>query len=449
MATIIPFRGVLYDPVQVPDLARVVAPPYDVIDAERQQALHERHPHNIIRLELGLEQPSDDDSRNKYVRAAERLRDWLHAGILRKDLQPGVYFYTIEYRVSGYGSAQPSGPRTLRGFLARVALEEFGTGRILPHEDTRAAAKMDRLKLLESCRANFSPIFSLFPDPESTVLQLLEKSVEAGRPRIEFDDDEGFRHRLWTVTDLAVLHDLRTVMEPKPLFIADGHHRYETALGYRRAQRERAGQPASRQPYDSVMMLISSLEDPGLTVLPTHRVLRAALPAPEEIQRRLRQTLQVEEIPFGAGGEPAARMQLLQKLRESSASHQVFGLARRGTPAYWLLSVKPEHHDRPGASARDRLDVSVLHELILKQLLPAGLDAQHIIYTKDEREALNLVQSVGTAGTERPEAALLLNPTKVVEVQAVAAAGDRMPHKSTYFFPKPMTGLVLNVFDEP
>jgi uncharacterized protein (DUF1015 family) len=438
MATISPFRGVLYDPGRVPDPSRVVAPPYDVIDLDLQRRLHERDRHNVIRLELGLEQPGDDETRNKYRRAADSLRDWQSAGILRRDPQPAVYYYTIQYHPPE-SNLTPTSSRTLRGFLARVALEEFETGRILPHEDTRTAAKTDRLKLLQSCRANFSPIFSLFSDPESAVLHLLEKSVDAGRPRLQFQDDEGFMHRLWTVTDHAVLRDVCTILEQKPLFIADGHHRYETALAYRRGQRQQKGQSTHRQPHDSVLMLMSSLEDPGLTVLPTHRVLRAAMPAPQEIQRRLHHAVEIEEI---LGSEPEAWRLLRQRLRERGASRQVFGLARRGSAAYWLLSVKPGYRNRPGTSARDRLDVSVLHELILKELLPEAADLHSIIYTKDEAEALNLINS-GNA-----EAAWLLNPTKVTEVQAVAAAGDRMPHKSTYFFPKPLTGVVLNVFDE-
>jgi uncharacterized protein (DUF1015 family) len=443
VANIIPFRGALYDPAHVPDLSQVVAPPYDVIDADAQRALHNRHPNNVIRLELGLDQPNDDDAHNRYTRAADLLRGWLESGILRRDDQPAIYFYTIEYRPP---MDEDAPTRRMRGFLSTVQLEEFGTGRIFPHEDTRSAAKMDRYRLLEACRANFSPIFSLFSDSGSEVLPLLEKSVDTDRPRWAFDDGAGLRHSLWTITDPSVLHDLTTAMQTKPLFIADGHHRYETALTYRRQRREseqRSPSPSSAQrpSYDSVLMLISSLEDPGLTVLPTHRVVRVPLPAMAEIRRLLGDTFLIEEFPFQSTTESSVRRRFLRTMGERGASQQVFGLAPR-TSSYVLLTLKSEAQRTVGSSARDRLDVSVLHRLVVDRLYPSPIDEQSLLYMKDAQEALDTVKA-GAA-----EGALLLNPTRVSEVQAVAAAGDRMPHKSTYFFPKPLTGMVLNVFDE-
>jgi uncharacterized protein (DUF1015 family) len=190
-------------------------------------------------------------------------------------------------------------------------------------------------------------------------------------------------------------------------------------------------------------MLISSLEDPGLTVLPTHRVLRVSLPAMTEIRRLLDESFLIEELSFQSTTESSVRRQFLRTMHERGATQQVFGLVRRGTSSYVLLTLKSESQRTLGTSARDRLDVSVLHRLIIDPICRAPLDEQSLLYMKDAQEALDTVKS-GTA-----EAALLLNPTKVSEVQAVAAAGDRMPHKSTYFFPKPLTGLVMNVFDEP
>ena len=443
MANIIPFRGVLYDPAVVGDVGKVVAPPYDVIDTAFQQALHARHPQNVIRLELGLDEPGDDGTRNRYSRAAASLGQWLQQGALRRDAEPAVYPYSIEYRPP---SAEPGGPaRTLRGFLSRVQLEEFGSGRIFPHENTRSAAKADRLKLMESCRANFSPIFSLFSDAERRVLSLIDKSVDADRPRIDFRDDEGFRHRLWAITDPGVLGELTVAMRPKPLFIADGHHRYETALTYRKQRREAAGSPTAAtsgpQPsYDSVLMLFSSLEDPGLTVLPTHRVLTKPLPAPAEIKRVLRDGFEIEEFAFKPQSESEIRRRFLRTLRSRGQSEQLFGLAVKDISAYFLIALRPAPGVPLGQSPQERLDVSILHNYILNKVCPGGTD--DIRYTKDDNEAMDLVRR-----GEAP-ASLLLNPTKVSEVRAVAASGGRMPHKSTYFFPKPLTGLVLNVFEE-
>lgn len=431
MANLIPFRGVLYNPAKVPDLSRVVAPPYDVIDATFQRVLHDRHPHNVIRLELGLDEPGDGPSRNRYTRAAAWLRDWLAGGVLQRDREPAIYPYMIDYR----SPLDPAGapPKTLKGFFSTVELEEFGTGKIYPHENTRAAAKTDRLNLLEACRANFSAIFSLFSDPRGTVIQLLDKSVNADRPRVEFTDDDGFRQRLWAITDRAVLSEIVASMKAAPLFIADGHHRYETALAYRRSRRERAGTTHGLQPYDAVLMLFASLEDPGLTVLPTHRVLTTPVPPPQALMRLLGEVCDIEQI---------APAQFLPTLRRRGQAAPVFGMALRGAPSPLLLTVKRDHRPPASASERDKLDVSLLQTLIMNTLCPTESEQHAVIYTKDDQEALDLVAQ------GKATAALLLNPTKVSEVRAVAAAGERMPHKSTYFFPKPLTGLVMNVMEE-
>jgi uncharacterized protein (DUF1015 family) len=442
MANVIPFRGVFYNPALAKDLGQLVAPPYDVIDRAGQEALHARHPNNVIRLELGLEQPHDDPSTNRYARAAKLLREWSHDGTLRRDAQPAIYPYTVEYR-SPMSGPEPA-TKTLQGFLSTVALEEFGSGHIYPHENTRAAAKADRLELLQACRANFSPIFSVFSDPGGAVLRVLQKSVDPEKPRLDFRDDEGFRQRLWEITDPRVLDQVRSAMGPKPLFIADGHHRYETALTYRRMRRQEAGTPVSTalQPYDAVLMLFSGLEDPGLTVLPTHRVLTTPLPAIAEIRTLLREVCVIEEVPFRDHSEQEARHNFLRILRSKGHAHHAFGLVQLGVNAYFILTLRPEHRATLGPAARDTLDVSILHNEILTRLRANTAHEGSVVYTKDDREAIDLVRS----GAQ--PAALLLNATKVDEVRAVAAAGDRMPHKSTYFFPKPLTGLVMNVMEE-
>ncbi len=430
MANIIPFRGVLYNPAKIPDISRVVAPPYDVIDAAFQEALHARHPHNVIRLELGLDEPGDGPGHNRYTRAAGLLKDWMAGGILQREREPGIYPYMIEYRSPLDAAGAP--PKLLKGFFSTVELEEFGTGKIYPHENTRAAAKTDRLNLLEACAANFSAIFSLFSDPKGAVVQLLDKSVNADKPRFEFTDDEGFRQRLWAITDRSVLKEIVACMKSSPLFIADGHHRYETALNYRKSRRAGAAAARGIQPYDAVLMLFASLEDPGLTVLPTHRVLTTPVPPLPELTRLLGEACDIEEVSAN---------QFIRTLRTRGQAAPVFGLALRGAPSPLLLTVKPGHRPKAGASERDKLDVSLLQTLVMNRLCPSESDQHALIYTKDDHEAIDLVAQ------GKATAALLLNPTKVGEVRAVAAAGERMPHKSTYFFPKQLTGLVMNVME--
>lgn len=440
MSTIIPFHGTRYDTTVVGDVTQVVAPPYDIIDVAGQKALYDRHPHNIIRLELGLDQPGDGPANSRYTRAASTLRDWLKSGALKRDAQPTLYYHTIEYTAPYAPSGSPT--KTLKGFLATVKLEALDSGHIYPHENTRSAAKTDRLNLLEACKANFSPIWSLYSDPQGEVMSLLEGAIKEKSATIDFHDDEGFRQQLWAVTDPAVLKHAADALRSKPLFIADGHHRYETALNYQKLRREQAGLPNGQHSYDAVLMLLTALEDPGLTVLPTHRVTTTPLPPYDHMQSLLGATFDLQEFPFTAATQTATRTKFIEAMRSAGRTVPVFGLALKGDNRYVTLSLKAAHRPSAQASPRAKLDVSLLQQLIVALLCPTPQEQEAILYTKDDHEALDWVAKGAGSG------ALLLNATKVCEVQAVATAGERMPHKSTYFFPKPLTGLVINVMEE-
>lgn len=440
MAKIIPFHGTAYDASVVGDVKQVVAPPYDIIDAAGQQALYNRHPQNIIRLELGLDQPGDSPTNNRYTRAGAALHEWLRSGALKRDAQPAIYYHTIDYRPPASDPRTPT--KVLKGFLVTVKLEALDSGHIYPHENTRAAAKTDRLNLLEACRTNFSPIWSLYSDPQSIVIGRLEAAVKGKPARFDFTDDDGFRQQLWSVTDPAILVHVVEAMGPKPLFIADGHHRYETALNYQRLRRQQAGSPAGYQPYDGVLMLLAALEDPGLTVLPTHRVTTTPLPTYDKVRALLADRFELQEFPFTTGTQGAVRTQFIEALRTNGRKVPMFGLALKGQDSYLTLALKPAHRPPADASPRTKLDVSLLQQLVVTKLCQTQQEQEAILYTKDDHEALDWVaRGTGTG-------ALLLNPTKVSEVQAVATAGERMPHKSTYFFPKPLTGLVMNVMEQ-
>ncbi len=440
MAKIIPLHGMRYDTTVVGEIKQVVAPPYDIIDAAGQQALHDRHTQNIIRLELGLDQPGDSPTHNRYTRAASTLRDWLKSGALKRDAQPALYYHTIEYTPPYAASGSPT--KTLRGILATVKLEALDSGHIYPHENTRSAAKTDRLNLLEACKSNFSPIWSLYSDPHGVVMSLLEAAVKGNPASIDFRDDVGFRQQLWAVTDPSVLGHVVDVLHNKPLFIADGHHRYETALNYQKLRRQQTGSPAGQHPYDNVLMLLTALEDPGLTILPTHRVTTTALPSYDHVQSLLSSTFDLREFPFTAATQTVTRKKFIEAMRTTGQTLPVFGLALKEDSRYITLSLKPAHRPLAQVSPRAKLDVSLLQQFVVTTLCPTQQEQEAILYTKDDDEALDWVaKGTGTG-------ALLLNATKVSEVQAVATAGERMPHKSTYFFPKPLTGLVINVMEE-
>jgi len=230
-------------------------------------------------------------------------------------------------------------------------------------------------------------------------------------------------------------------MGPKPLFIADGHHRYETALNYQRLRRQQARSPAGYQPYDGVLMLLAALEDPGLTVLPTHRVTTTPLPPYDKLRALLADQFELQEFPYATVTRAAVRAQFIEALRTNGRTAPTFGLALKGKDSYLTLTLKPAHRPQSDASPRAKLDVSLLQQLIAATLCQTQQEQEAILYTKDDHEALDWVADGAGTG------ALLLNPTKVSEVQAVATAGERMPHKSTYFFPKPLTGLVMNVME--
>ncbi|MEO6307195.1 MAG: DUF1015 domain-containing protein, partial [Nitrospiraceae bacterium] len=313
MSTIIPFQGTRYETTVVGEIKQVAAPPYDIIDVAGQKALHDRHPQNIIRLELGLDQPGDGPTHNRYTRAASTLRDWLKSGALKRDAQPTLYYHTIEYTAPYAPSGSPT--KILKGFLATVKLEALDSGHIYPHENTRSAAKTDRLNLLEACKANFSPIWSLYSDPQGTVMGLLEGAVKGTPAPIDFRDDVGFRQQLWAVTDPAVLKHAVDALRSTPLFIADGHHRYETALNYQKLRRQQAGAPNGQHSYDAVLMLLTALEDPGLTVLPTHRVTTTTLPPYDHVQSLLGATFDLQEFPFTAATQAATREKFIEALR--------------------------------------------------------------------------------------------------------------------------------------
>ena len=439
MSQIFPFRGTLYDTAVVGDIKMVVAPPYDIIDPAGQKALHDRHAQNVIRLELGIDQPGDNLTHNRYTRAAATLQDWLQSGVLKRDKQPAIYYHTIEYLTPHSAPGAPT--KVIRGFLVVTKLEALDSGHIYPHENTRATAKTDRFKLIEACRANFSPIWSLYSDPQGLIIRLLEEEVKGKLARYDFRDDAGYRQCLWTVTDPALVKQIVDTMQSKPLFIADGHHRYETALNYQTLRRQQAGSPANLQPYDGVLMLLTPMEDPGLTVLPTHRVTTTPLPACGQINTMLGETFEIQEFPYTASTQGSVCTQFLTALRTNGRSAPTFGIALKGGDRYLALTLKPAHRPSAQASPRTKLDVSLLQQFIVARLCPTQQEQEAILYTQNDREALDWVaRGTGTG-------ALLLNAAKVSEVLAVATASERMPHKSTYFFPKPLTGLVMNVME--
>jgi uncharacterized protein (DUF1015 family) len=431
MPDIRPFRGVRYDMAQVGTMSGVVAPPYDVIDPELQDRLYGASPFNIIRLELNRAEPNDTPERNRYTRAAGFLKDWLRQGVLREDPAAALYVYHQTFAVEGR-------THTRKGFLARVRLEPFGQGRIYPHEQTLSGPKADRLALYQATGFNLSPIFGLYPDPTAEV----QAAVEAGlrdRTPLEATDHLGVVNRFWPVTDARAHTAVQGLMGPRPIFIADGHHRYETGLKYL-AEQTAAGAGAVSGPDNPArfcLMMLVGLSDSGLLILPTHRLVSglAGLTA-EALADRLAPEFDVRIVGAGATAGRAAWSAI-----EEGGDQDTLGF---GTVAdgRWLTArlrsdatmdaLAPEH--RPEWRA---LGVSILHVLVLETLLrPVGIASCRYVHLLDE-----VLADVDDRGCDL---ACLVPPAAMEHVEAIASNRETMPPKSTYFYPKLLSGLVLN-----
>ena len=441
MATISPFRGVVYNQAKAGSIRDLVCPPYDIISPAEQQDLYRKNPHNIVRLEFGLESPGDTENDNRYTRAADVLEEWLRSGVLHPGDRPAIYIYEMEYKL---GSAV----RKLRGMICLVRIEDYDSGIIKPHETTLSGPKTDRLKLLKACKASFSQIFSLFSDPDNRIAGILKKT--AGRPDMEVTHQDGVLHRVWVLSDQKDIEFIVREMKDKPIFIADGHHRYDTALNYRNERRKAAGSYNGDEAYNYVAMYLARLEDPGLTVLPAHRALFNLTDFNvTRFEDDLNRYFNIERIDFDKRSETADRRTVLETLEHRSDRAHVFGMRVKGEHSYYILTLRNEADmdalvpDR--SPAYRRLDVSILHHLIIDKLLGIRMETHklglNIEYIKDAAEADKRVHD-GIA-----EIVFFMNPTKVREVKDVASAGERMPQKATYFYPKLLTGLVIHMIE--
>ena len=443
MAKVIPFRGILYDPDKVPDLKAVITPPHDVISETEQEEYYKAHPHNVIRLILGKVNPGDTEHDNRYTRAAKFFRSWIDEGILTQDKEPAFYVTETDYRLDGE-------VRTRFAFIALVGLEDFEKGIILPHEKTFSATNADRLKLIEATRANFSPIFSLFSDPDNAIFGLLRAAIQGLQPDLDFKDLTGDQHRLWRVSDQQIHEEIRQRLADRSLYIADGHHRYESALEYR--NRIMSQQPGldPNDPCNSVMMYLTSIHDPGLAIRPAHRVLcdtdRARV---KGFINKARPYFDIETIDFDPLNREQVEKAFLSKVR-TGANGTVIGAALRDDKGFYVLRVKEgvmDHlFDQKIPTPLRKLDVTAVTNLVFQEILGlngAALDDERcIMYTSRADTALDAIY------TGECPIALILNPTKLDQLQEVSNAGLIMPRKSTYFYPKVMAGLVINKIGE-
>lgn len=443
MAKIIPFKGILYNKEKIRDMKDVVAPPYDVISPAEQEELYKRHENNVVRLILGKESSSDTPDNNRYSRARDSFDSWQRDSILIKDAFPSIYVYSQEYHL---GETEGFEKKRRLGFIALSKLEDFGEGKIHPHENTLAKPKEDRLKLMQHCNANFSSIFGLFSDPSKRIDSVL-KDYMRHSPLYDLVDDAGMRHTLWAIRDNRAIQIITGVLSDKQIFIADGHHRYETAINYRNEMRRKLPNFTGEELYNYVMMYFTNTNSEGLSILPIHRLVSNLSDFDKKkIVEKAGEFFNIEKLSFNESDEKTAKQKLFSDMKERGEKEHIFGMYL-GDDDYTLLTLKDEDVlDKLITNSRHpswkKLDVTILHTLLIDKVLRISeknlAEQKNITYTISGDEAIKDVK----AG--KYQIALFLNPTKIEEVKDVATAGEKMPQKSTFFYPKLITGLVMN-----
>ncbi|UCD55338.1 MAG: DUF1015 domain-containing protein [Candidatus Omnitrophota bacterium] len=413
MAEIKPFRGILYNREKI-DIAKVITPPYDVISPSMQNRFYQRDEHNIIRLILGKAENNNTSKSNRYARARVLLDRWMKKKFLVKDGKPAIYIYTQEYLYKGK-------KRTRLGFIALMKIEDPKESGILPHEYTLDKPKADRLNLIVKTKANLSPIFSLFQDKKNQINKLLKHFIKSKDPLFTIEAD-GVIHKFWRMNNKYAINSIKKYMRDKKIFIADGHHRYEVALAYRNKMRRNL--KSFKKPMDYVMMYFSNLSERGsLTILSTHRVVKNINQFDEKkIKLKLRKYFYIKNL--------TKQEDLLECLEKTEKKKRVFGMYM-GKKRFYLLTSK---------ETRPKFDVTVLHDLIINEILGVKNRASSIKYIRNEEDAIRLIDKGDY------KIAFFLRPTRVHQMKAVAEKGQMMPQKSTYFYPKLLTGLVINKF---
>ena len=442
MAKIVPFRALRYNIDQIGDPAAVMAPPYDVISPALQENLYQRNPFNIVRLTLAKTDPDDNAETNRYSRAAADFSAWQQQGVLARDVEPCLYLYDQTYTLEDGSTV------TRKGFIALSRLEDFSSGVVKAHEKTLAGPKADRLLLTRACHANFSPIFSLYADP-SCALESLGQQFKNTPPALAVDDDEGVRHCLWPVDDPSFVQRVKDLLENKPLFIANGHHRYETALQYRDEMRAAHPGFTGKEAFNYVLMYFANMEDQGMTILPIHRVIHSLKNfSVDAFVEKLADDFLVSEEALNTS-DCAALAGLRQRLAAAGQDRRTLGLYL-GNGRFRSLTLKDEKRmdrlfDSRTPSVLRTLDVSILHRLILEQYLDITAQAQEA--QSNLRYCNGFNEPFAQIDRSEGQLAFLLNPPRMHEIRDVANAGEKMPQKSTYFYPKLLSGLVINLHD--
>ncbi len=444
MASIYPFRAFRYNPQKAGTrLDHLVTQPYDKIDAELQEKYCGLSPYNLVRIIRGKSEPGDN-GQNVYTRAAQYLTEWTEKGVLAQEAQPALYPYYQEYEVPGTGER-----RVRKGFIALGRIEDYEARIVYRHEMTLTGPKKDRLELLRHTRAHFGQIFMIYSDRAGEVDRLLDRAVAQLAPQ-EVTDDYGARHRLWAVTDPTIILKVQERLSEKKLIIADGHHRYETALAYRNEGRQTAGRADPDAPHEKVMMTFINMDGPGVTILPTHRVV-ANLPGFRFEAFREKASVYFDWYAYPRHEGRGGIIRLLRDLGERGAERPSFGVCASGQPALYLFLLKVnvdlDKELKELSPPQRRLDLVVLHRLLLDRCL--GLTEESVRQEKNLHYLREAQDAIGMVERGEAPVAFLVNPIRVEQVREVAFGGETLPQKSTDFYPKLLSGMTIYRLDQP
>lgn len=421
MAKIEAFQSIHYNPEVINDLSKVVCPPYDIITPLMQEDYYQRHPYNMIRLILGKELAGDRETENKYTRAAGYLQEWFRRGILVQDEKPAIYFYEQVFLVGGERKAR-------FGFMALMQLDEDGGDKTVhPHEHTHTAPKEDRLKLMEAVEANLSPIFTVYSDQKGMIRDIFEKKIRSNAPFFSIVDEDGIENKVWQVQQEDIIEKIKAFLGERELFIADGHHRHEVARMFR--DKKRSQNPnLFKQSYNYIMTYFTALEDQGLCVLPTHRLVKNVRFDIDALVT----CFHVKEMP--------SKEKLIHDMKEKADEPGVFGLYKDGKFYLLKLTDKREcnRHIQDGPKEYKNLDVVILQKVIFDSFLKIQLS--------QVQYEVNLDAGIKLVDEKAADALFIMNPTKIDQIRSIALSGEVMPQKSTYFYPKLLSGLLIHKF---
>ena len=429
MVKISPISGITYNLDNV-TIDKVIAPPYDVIPEDEQEELYNLSQYNIVKLILGKTSSLDDDNENRYTRSAKYYEEWKKNNVLIQSEKPCIYYYIQNYTT-------PKGKSVSRkGFIAKALLEEFSSGSVVPHEYTMGGPKADRLKLMKACKANFSQIFMIYSDP----LKQIDKAlVLPQKPFIDVTDKQGIQNIVYIIDDETSIAKISELMKDKSVLIADGHHRYETGLAYRDYMRSKNPDQSESGDFNHIMCYFTNLDDDGLQVFPTHRIITKPVDI-ENLLNKLKNHFNITEH--------AVKEDFMEKLEDLSSDNIVFGICFKNSDKYLLAELKDKEgvdkilEEKQIPDILRKLDLTVLHKIVIGDILGISEEDQiaqnGVKYIKKEEEAFEAVQS------NSAEIVFIMASPKIQDIKEISQAGHRMPQKSTYFYPKLLSGLVIN-----